>query len=156
MENGGKELTQWQIFDEIYNFINTEKYDKETTPKKITGLIQLIRPNELFFTVWGLNHYLIYNDFTRKMLDMFFQTSLYLDNIDYIYFYIKYMVQNGIKFPKYKYWYKPEINKTAASYRKIIKEKLNIDKENDLSDFIEYYSDKGISARDICFILKKI
>lgn len=146
-------ITQWQVFDKIYEFINTESYDKEKTSARIDELVELIAPNEFFFTIWGLNHYLLYNEFTRKFRDMFFQTSLFLSNTEYIKFYIKYMVKNGIKFPKYKYWYKPEINKTAGSYKRIIKETLKMsDKETE--DFIEYYNNKGMSAREICFMLK--
>lgn len=146
-------LSQWQVFDKIYEFINTEQYDKNKTNERIDELVDIIAPNELFFTVWGLNHYLLYNEFTRKFRDIFFQTSLFLSNVEYIKFYIKYMVQNEIRFPKYKYWYKPEINKTSSSYKRIIKETLKLD-DKEVDEFIEYYSNKGMSAREICFMLK--
>ena len=126
-------LSQWQVFDKIYEFINTEQYDKNKTNERIDELVDIIAPNELFFTVWGLNHYLLYNEFTRKFRDIFFQTSLFLSNVEYIKFYIKYMV--------------------SSSYKRIIKETLKLD-DKEVDEFIEYYSNKGMSAREICFMLK--
>lgn len=136
----------WDIFDII-------KRKDPNYKENLDNILEHIDKSKLSFIVWALNHNLAYNPFTRKFLDLFTLVSnTFMSNEEYIYFYVNYMIKNGIDFPKFMPWYKININKEDIKYKEWIKEVFELD-DDDLEDVLEYLRNENISIRDICLNL---
>jgi len=99
--------------------------------------------------MWAMNHYLFYNSFTRENFDMI-MTNTFLEPREYIYFYVQFMIDNKIKFPRFMIWYKLGVSGEDKKYLEIVKEVAEISDEEELEDFISYFREKNITVRDLC------
>lgn len=149
---GKEESVSKNIFTyvfEIYSLIRKGKIEYEEELEKI---LSNINDNEYSFMVWILNHYLVYNKFTRNNIELITLVSSFLSNKEYVYYYVKFMIQNNIKFPKYMAWYNIKYSSENKKFTEFLKEKYDISDE-EISDILEYVNKENISIRDICISL---
>lgn len=140
----------FDIIYKIYDIINKAPDDYK---KQLDDLLRNVDKSNFNFLVWVLNHYLVYNKFTREYLELFTLTSnTFLSPEEYIYFYVSFMIKNEVKFPKYMSWYKFGIHQEDKHFRDIIKS-LGIEDDEEIDDLFNYLKNKNISAREICLNL---
>ncbi len=150
-ESKKKKISPFDLVFSIFNIIQTKKDYKV----KMDELLKEVEDSELTFVVWILNHYLVYNSFTASSVELFYQVSLIMKGRDYINYYVSYMIENNLKFPKFMSYYKLGLDNDNKKYLDIISDYFKI-KDDDLQEFINYISEKGISPREMCINLEYI
>jgi hypothetical protein len=146
-----KKPTVFYYIKEIYNIINNRVTDTNTA---LDDLLSDMDENEYYFLAWALNHYLVYNDFTRKNIEMFVTTNYWLKPKEYVYFYVKFMSDNGVRFPKYMSWYKLNIDSGDKKYHDILKDEYDLEDE-DIENLTNYMKN-NMSLREICINLQYV
>lgn len=147
-----KKKSPFDYVFKIFDIINkTDKNHKD----KLDLLFKETNDNEFGFLSWAINHYIVYNKHIREFMEFFFNSLAFLGEKEYIYFFVKYCVESNIKFPKYMYWYKSDINNAPKRYKEKLKEFSKL-KDEDLQEFIDYMSLKGISLRETVVNLEAV
>lgn len=148
-----KRLTPFETIFAIFKII--EESDINTYEGELDKLCKELDKSDFNFLVWLLNHHLLYNKFTRDNLDVFLSISHFLDSRDYLYYFVKTVILNEIKFPKFMAWYKLGLDGVEKKYSDSLKEEFKL-KDSEIEDIIEYTNNKGLSIRDICLCLDLI
>lgn len=136
-------------FDGIYKLYELINKRDPKYKDKISLILKDYEDGDLNFFMWAMNHYLFYNTFTRENFDMI-MTNTFLEPREYIYFYVQFMIDNKIKFPRFMIWYKLGVSGEDKKYLEIVKEMSEISDEEELEDFISYFREKNTTVRDLC------
>lgn len=150
-ENKVKKLGPFDHMRKIYDIIRTTKLD--SVDSALDSQFKELEDGEFYFIAWTLNHNLLYNKFTRKNFEMLTLVNTFVSPKEYIYFYVKFMIQNGIKFPPFMAWYKAGIGFDDKKYVELLKEEYSLD-EDELLEMVSYFKERGISIRELCLNLK--
>ncbi len=146
-----KKVSPFDLVFSIFNIIQC----KSNYKVKLDDLLKEIEDSDLNFVVWILNHYLVYNSFTMSSIELFYQVSLLMKGREYINYYVSYMIENNLKFPKFMSYYKLGLDNDNKKYLDIISEFFKL-KDDELQEFINYISEKGMSPRELCINLEYI
>ena len=149
-----KKLGPFDYIRKIYDIIRTNN-SSEDVDALLDHEFRELEDGDFYFISWALNHNLLYNKFTRKNVEMFTIVNTFLTPREYIYFYVKFMIQNKIKFPFFMAWYKASISSDDKKYIETLKEQYGLDEE-ELLEFIDYFREKDISVRELCINLNYI
>lgn len=133
----------------IYKIIDNQTED---TKSALDILFADMDESEYYFLSWALNHYLFYNSFCRKNIEMFVTVNYWIRAKEYIYFYTKYMADNKVKFPRFMFWYKLNIDNGDKKYNDILKNEYDLS-DDDIQSVTEYMKDR-MSLREMCINLK--
>ena len=140
----------WSYIKELYSIISDS--NENNIKSNISKFLAELPENEYGFICWAINHYLIYNDFTKDNIDLFTTTSYWLRGRDYIEWYMYFMNKNKVKFPKFMSWYRMDINGGEKKYITILKELYKLS-DDDIVELSEYCNSKGLSLREVCIDL---
>jgi len=155
INNEHREVKKKSPFDGIYKLYELINRRDPDHKNKIFLILKEYENDDLNFFMWAMNHYLFYNSFTRENFDMI-MTNTFLEPREYIYFYVQFMIDNKIKFPKFMSWYKLGVSGEDKKYLEIVKEILEIENEEELESFVSYFREKNITVRDLCINLEYI
>ncbi len=149
-----KKLGPFDYIRKIYDIIRTNN-SLEDIDDLLDYEFRELEDNDFYFISWTLNHNLLYNEFTRKNIELFTIVNTFLTPREYVYFYVKFMIQNKIKFPSFMGWYKASITSDDKKYIETLKEQCDLNEE-EMLDLINYFREKGISIRELCINLNYI
>lgn len=149
-----KKIGPFDHIRKIYDIIRTNDL-LDDVDELLDEQFKELEDGDFYFISWALNHNLLYNKFTRKNVEMFTIVNTFLTPREYIYFYVKFMIQNKIKFPFFMAWYKASIYSEDKKYIENLKEQYDLDDE-ELATLIDYFREKDISIRELCINLNYI
>lgn len=150
-----KEKKTKSPFDKIFSVFNIINTKDKNFNESLDTLFKEYEEGDFSFITWAINHYLAYNNFLRENVELFLNVKEFLKDKKYVYFFVEYCIKNNIKFPKFMQWYKSDINNEIKTYSEFLIDKYKL-KEEELKEFLDYMSNKGISLKEICLNLNFI
>lgn len=139
-------------FDNIFKIFSIINERNLNWKKELDNLFKNYEDSDFSFITWAINHYLVYNKFLRDNAELFFNTKDFLKDKKYTYFFVDFCIKNKIKFPKYMQWYKSDTNNDPKKFMDFFKETFKL-KDEEIEEFLNYMTNKGISFREICLNL---
>ena len=150
-----KEKKTKSPFDKIFSVFNIINTKDKNFNESLDTLFKEYEEGDFSFITWAINHYLAYNNFLRDNVELFLNVKEFLKDKKYVYFFVEYCIKNNINFPKFMQWYKSDINNEIKTYSEFLIDKYKL-KEEELKEFLDYMSNKGISLKEICLNLNFI
>lgn len=137
---------------EIYKIIKSRS---ENYKDDLDKLFKEFEENDFNFICWILNHNLVYNKVLRTNPDWFTGLVLLMTHREYVYYYVKFMIDNNIKFPDFMSWYKMGIDNADKHYIHYLKE-IKQFSEEEIDELTTYANEYCMSIKDICFNLETL
>ena len=147
-----KEKKTKSPFDKIFTVFSIINTKDKNFNESLDALFKEYEEGDFSFITWAINHYLVYNKFLRDNAELFFNTKDFLKDKKYTYFFVDFCIKNKIKFPKYMQWYKSDTNNDPKKFMDFFKETFKL-KDEEIEEFLNYMTNKGISFREICLNL---
>lgn len=143
------------VFDYVKDIYNIIKNKPTNYIYKLDDIYNTLPENEYGFVVWTLNHNLAYAPKAiRENIDWFTGIPILLGYKKYVYWYVKFFMDAGIKFPEWMTFYKLGIGNNSKAYKQYLKDE-GLD-DNEINDLCDYYGEITLSVKDLVSNIEKI
>lgn len=139
---------KFPLFEVLFKILNVIKKPNSYKDYKnyINGLLKNTKKSDLNSLIYFLQKFLVYNNFTRQTIPMFFNVRSLLGDIEYIYFLVDFSKENKLKWDYKTDYY----NTKTKSMIKKLQEKLELS-DDDFELF--RYEFPFLSSKDLNYLM---
>lgn len=152
IEEPKQKKSPFEYTNSIYDIIRNRYKDHA---ERLDKLFVEMQDSEFGFICWILNHNLVYSNQLRDFVDLFTGLLTIFSQRDYVYWYVKYMIDNKISFPKFMVWYKLDIDNEDRKFVEFLKDNYQMDAD-EIKELTTYCNEKCMSIKDICLNIQAL